>query len=56
MHVNSSQNKEDLTAELRLLAYGQYFAESFAKRARMTNVEIPSLIVFAVTACNLLEL
>ncbi|KAF5387177.1 hypothetical protein D9615_002155 [Tricholomella constricta] len=42
-NVTESQNLIDLTAELRLLALGQYFAESFAARAASKCVEIPSI-------------
>ncbi|KAF8055541.1 hypothetical protein FPV67DRAFT_1458558 [Lyophyllum atratum] len=41
--VTESQNLIDLTAELRLLALGQYFAESFAARASSKGVDIPSI-------------
>jgi hypothetical protein len=41
MRVTDSQNMIDLTAEIRLLAIGQYFAESFAQRAKAESVTIP---------------
>lgn len=41
IRVTNSQNLIDLTAELRLLSYGQYFANSFAKRAAAYHVTIP---------------
>ncbi|KAG6848070.1 hypothetical protein H0H93_003661 [Arthromyces matolae] len=43
--INSSRslNLVDLTAELRLMALGQFFSNSFKRRAEMHGVEIPSL-------------
>lgn len=40
--VTEPQNCIDLIAELRLLAYGDYFAKSFSRRAEAMGVEIPS--------------
>ena len=40
--VMESHNLIDLTAELHLLALGQYFAESFAKWAAINSVDVPS--------------
>lgn len=39
--VNEASNHADLMAELKLLVQGQYFAESFAKRANTYGVRIP---------------
>ena len=43
-NVNAAeeQNHKDLRNELSLLQYGEYFANSFAKRAHIYSVEIPS--------------
>lgn len=45
VRVTESQNLIDLTAELRLMAQGQYFAESFAERVAKANLDfdIPSI-------------
>jgi hypothetical protein len=43
IRVTNSQNLIDLTAELRLLSYGQYFANSFAKRAAAYRITIPGI-------------
>ena len=39
--VDETSNRTDLMAELKLLVHGQYFAESFARRAQTYNVRIP---------------
>jgi hypothetical protein len=39
--VDEASNNTDLIAELKLLIHGQYFAESFAKRALIYGVQIP---------------
>jgi hypothetical protein len=41
VRVSDAQNLIDLTAEIRLLATGQYFADSFAERAKIENVVVP---------------
>jgi hypothetical protein len=41
-NVTEASNRADLMAELKLLAHGQYFAESFTKRAETYRVRIPS--------------
>lgn len=42
--MDEASNKADLMAELNLLVHGQYFAESFAKRAQTYKIWIPSKI------------
>jgi len=44
-----SHNLIDLTAELHLLALGQYFAESFAKWAAINSVDVPSTSILWAT-------
>lgn len=39
--MSDSQNLVDLTAEIKLLATGQYFADSFAERAKAEGVNVP---------------
>ncbi|KAG6852271.1 hypothetical protein C0991_001402 [Blastosporella zonata] len=41
--VTASQNLIDLTAELRLMALGQYFADSFKRRAYTLGIDVLSL-------------
>ena len=41
VRVSDSQNLVDLTAEIKLLATGQYFADSFIERAKIEKVVVP---------------
>ncbi|KAG6883407.1 hypothetical protein C0993_006361 [Termitomyces sp. T159_Od127] len=41
--VDEASNHADLIAELKLLVLGQYFADSFATRAKMYGVRIPNI-------------
>ncbi|GLB37946.1 hypothetical protein LshimejAT787_0409970 [Lyophyllum shimeji] len=41
--VDELSNRTDLIAELKLLVQGQYFAESFARRAQTYDVRIPDI-------------
>ncbi|KAF5377218.1 hypothetical protein D9615_006391 [Tricholomella constricta] len=41
--VDEASNRADLIAELKLLALGQYFADSFATRAKACGVRIPKI-------------
>ena len=49
LRVTNSQNLIDLTAELRLLSYGQFFAESFARRAAANKTTVPGEYLAFIT-------